>query len=61
MVYFSVADCDASVAKARSLGANIQVPPQDIPEIGRFSVMQDPQGAAFSLIQLLRPDPPPVG
>lgn len=61
MVYFSVADCDASVEKAKSLGATIQVPPQDIPEVGRFAVIQDPQGAALSLIQLVRPEPPPVG
>ena len=58
-VYFAVADCDASAEKAKSLGANIHVPPQDIPEIGRFSMIQDPQGAVLTLIQLLRPDPPP--
>ena len=60
-VYFAVADCDASVEKAKSLGATIHVPPQDIPEVGRFSMIQDPQGATLTLIQLLRPDPPPVG
>lgn len=59
IVYFCVADCDASVEKAKSLGANIQVPPQDIPDIGRFSIIQDPQGAALALIQLRRHDPPP--
>ena len=59
MVYFCVTDCDASVEKAKSLGANIHVPPQDIPDVGRFSLIQDPQGAALTLIQLLRHDPPP--
>lgn len=29
-VYFAVADIEASVAKAESLGATIYVPPQDI-------------------------------
>lgn len=49
MPYFQVADCDASTAKAKSLGANTMVPPQDIPNAGRFSVQADPQGAVFAL------------
>jgi predicted enzyme related to lactoylglutathione lyase len=28
------------------------VPPTDIPKVGRFSVLGDPQGAYFSIIQL---------
>lgn len=59
MVYFAVADCDASVEKATSLGATVMMPPQDIPEVGRFSVIQDPQGAALTLMKLVRADPPP--
>jgi len=49
MVYFAVADCDASAAKATELGATVAVPPTDIPP-GRFSVITDPQGAVFSII-----------
>lgn len=52
MAYFQVADCDAAVEKAQSLGAVICVPPTDIPEVGRFSVINDPQGATFSVIKL---------
>jgi predicted enzyme related to lactoylglutathione lyase len=37
------------VAKATSLGAKVVVPVQPIPGIGRFAVLQDPQGAYFSL------------
>jgi predicted enzyme related to lactoylglutathione lyase len=48
-IYFGTADCDASVAKATSLGAKVVVPVQPIPGIGRFAVLQDPQGAYFSL------------
>jgi predicted enzyme related to lactoylglutathione lyase len=55
MVYFSVEDCDKSVEKSKSLGAKIVVPPTDIPEVGRFSVLQDPQGAVFSIIKLSNP------
>ena len=49
MPYFQTTDCDASTAKATGLGAKIMVPPRDIPKTGRFSVLQDPQGAMFAL------------
>jgi predicted enzyme related to lactoylglutathione lyase len=51
MVYFAVADCDASAQSARGLGAEIVVPPTDIPGIGRFAVLQDPQQAVFAIIK----------
>jgi predicted enzyme related to lactoylglutathione lyase len=50
MVYFAVTDVDASANQAKELGASIHVPPTDIPSIGRFSMVQDPQGAAFTII-----------
>lgn len=50
--YFAVEDCDAIADKAKSLGASLKVPPTDIPNTGRFSVIQDPQGAVFSIIKL---------
>ncbi|HKR65752.1 MAG TPA: VOC family protein [Thermoanaerobaculia bacterium] len=53
MPYFAVDDCDAKVALAQSIGANVYVPPMDIPNIGRFAVMADPQGAVFAVIKLL--------
>ncbi|HET6372697.1 MAG TPA: VOC family protein [Candidatus Polarisedimenticolia bacterium] len=52
MNYLSVADCDATVAKAKQLGGKVQLPPQDIPNVGRFSILADPQGAFFSVIKL---------
>jgi predicted enzyme related to lactoylglutathione lyase len=55
MVYFAVDDCDQTADKAKSLGANIIVPPQDIPDVGRFAVATDPQGAAFAFIKLANP------
>jgi predicted enzyme related to lactoylglutathione lyase len=55
MVYFAVADCDASAEKIKALGGQIHVPPTDIPAIGRFAVALDPQGAAFSIIKLSNP------
>lgn len=55
-VYFAVANCDASAEKAKSLGGQIAVPPTDIPPIGRFAVISDPQGAHFYIIKLNNPD-----
>lgn len=55
MPYFAVADCDASAEKAKELGGSIGVPPTDIPPVGRFSVIQDPQGAHFTIIKLNNP------
>lgn len=50
-VYFSVEDCDATVAKATSLGATVMVPPTDVPGVGRFAIVRDPQGAVFATIK----------
>jgi predicted enzyme related to lactoylglutathione lyase len=51
-VYVSVPDCDATVAKALELGAEIKAPAMDIPEVGRFACLADPTGAVFSVITL---------
>jgi predicted enzyme related to lactoylglutathione lyase len=49
MPYFQVTDVEASTTKAKSLGGDIRVPPMDIPNTGRFSVISDPQGATFAM------------
>lgn len=51
LVYFAVADTDATVSKAQSLGGNVLVPAMDIDQ-GRFAVIADPQGAAFGVIKM---------
>ncbi|MDQ0796550.1 VOC family protein [Streptomyces sp. B1I3] len=50
-VYFTVADCDAAVEKAKSLGAELRFGPMTIP-FGRFASLTDPQGAVFSVIDV---------
>ncbi len=50
IVYFQVADCAASAAKARELGAAVLMGPMTM-EAGSYAVIQDPQGAHFSLFQ----------
>ncbi len=51
MVYFSVDDVDAVAARCTELGGSVMVPPEDIPP-GRFAVLNDPQGAVFSIIKM---------
>ena len=52
MPYFAVEDCDKTVATVKANGGAAHVEPTDIPGTGRFAVLADPQGAAFSVIQL---------
>jgi predicted enzyme related to lactoylglutathione lyase len=51
MLYVKVENADAGAAKAVQLGAQQIVPPSDIPNVGRFAVIQDPAGAVISLFQ----------
>ncbi len=53
--YLAVEDCDASIAVATGLGAQVYMPPMDIPQ-GRFGVIGDPQGAAITLMRVDNPD-----
>lgn len=48
--YVTVDDVDAVAAKVKELGGNIVMEPQDIPKVGRFCVLRDPQGAVISAI-----------
>ena len=47
-------DVDGTAAKAAKLGGKIIVPPTDIPTVGRFTVIQDPQGAVISAITYVK-------
>ena len=49
--YVFVDDADATLAKARKLGATVHVGPEDIPGIGRFGVFQDPTGAVLAVMK----------
>jgi predicted enzyme related to lactoylglutathione lyase len=51
--YVLVDDPDATLARAKALGATIQIGPEDIPGIGRFGVIKDPTGAVLSLMKPL--------
>jgi predicted enzyme related to lactoylglutathione lyase len=49
--YLAVTDVDAKTNEAQSLGAKVINPPIDIPNIGRFSILQDPTGVFFALFK----------
>jgi predicted enzyme related to lactoylglutathione lyase len=44
-----VADVDATAAKCAQLGGKVYHAPSDIPTVGRFAVLADPQGAVFAV------------
>jgi len=52
--YVTVDDVDSTAKTAKKLGATLLVPPRDIPNVGRFCVIQDPQGAVISAITYLK-------
>ena len=47
--YVAVPNVDESAVQAESLGGKLLTPPMDIPEVGRFAVITDPQGAAIAI------------
>ncbi|RPJ81944.1 MAG: VOC family protein, partial [Acidobacteria bacterium] len=51
LAYVAVPDVDATVEQAKGMGAMVYVPPTDIPEVGRFAVLADPQGATFAVFR----------
>jgi predicted enzyme related to lactoylglutathione lyase len=55
MQYFGVNDCDKAAETIKAQGGQVLKDPEDIPEVGRFCVAMDPQGAVFSVIKLIRP------
>jgi uncharacterized protein len=55
LVYFAVENCDTTFEKAKSLGAGVTVPPFDVENVGRMSILTDPQGAGFAVIKLKMP------
>lgn len=50
-VVFAVEDCAATVEKATSSGGQVLFGPEDMPSVGQYAGLRDPQGAAFAIIQ----------
>src|SRR5262249_44729086 len=51
ILYVKVDSADASAEKAVQLGGKQHVPPTDIPEVGRFALLEDPTGALICIFQ----------
>jgi predicted enzyme related to lactoylglutathione lyase len=49
--YFMVGDVDATASKVKELGGRLYMGPADIPKVGRFAVVGDPQGAPFAIFK----------
>ncbi len=49
IIYIGTPDVDETVAAAEKLGGKVLKPASDIPNVGRFAVLSDPQGAAFAV------------
>jgi predicted enzyme related to lactoylglutathione lyase len=48
--YVTVNNVDETAARCAALGGTVCVQPMDIPTVGRFAVIQDPQGAVLNVI-----------
>jgi predicted enzyme related to lactoylglutathione lyase len=49
IIYIGTPDVDGTVAAAEKLGGKVLKSASDIPNVGRFAVLSDPQGAAFAV------------
>jgi predicted enzyme related to lactoylglutathione lyase len=64
--YIGSEDVDATAKTIEQESGKVLMAPMNIPEVGRFAVVTDPQGAAFAIYKGARPYPeetdrPPVG
>ncbi|MCC3765764.1 VOC family protein [Glycomyces sp. TRM65418] len=52
---FRVDDCDAATRRARELGGTVVSEPEDVGSLLRFSMVADPYGASFGLVEPKEP------
>lgn len=58
--YVAVDDVDAAAEAVKRAGGTIHRSPDDIPEVGRFAAVADPQGAVFFLFKPFAGDDAPA-
>jgi predicted enzyme related to lactoylglutathione lyase len=51
MAHVKVQDTDATCTQVKKLGGKVVHEPSDIPTVGRFAIIQDPQGAMISIFK----------
>ena len=54
--YVGIDDVDAAVARIKQHGGTVLVPPTEVPDVSRISLVTDPQMAAFALLKWSRPE-----
>ena len=52
-IHLGVTDADGVARRAAELGGTVQAGPFDIPTVGRYASIADPQGASFGILQPL--------
>ena len=65
LAYVEVPDVDATVEQTQKLGGKVIMPATSVDGVGRFAVLQDPQGAVFGVLTSANPlseetDPAPL-
>lgn len=58
--YVTVDNIEVTVKKATALGGKVLMGPHDIPDVGQFALIQDPQGAILSVISYGQSEPVPA-
>ncbi len=58
MATVSVTDVDAAAKAAQEAGGKVVVPPADVPDMVRYAVLADAQGAAYGVCRSIDGDPP---
>jgi predicted enzyme related to lactoylglutathione lyase len=59
LAYIGTPNVDETARQAEGLGGKVVKRPEDIPTIGRFAIIQDPQGALFVAFTPLQGSNPP--
>lgn len=57
LAYVTVDDVESATSKVRSLGGKVMHGPESIPDVGRFAIIEDPQGAMVAIIKSETPSP----
>lgn len=58
MPYVSVYDVDACVRQVQALGGQLRMGPKEVPAVGCWAVVADPQGAEFGMFEPTEPPAP---
>ena len=51
LAYVGVEDINAATERAKSLGAKVCMGPQEVPNVGRFTIITDPTGSTIAMFQ----------